>query len=74
MQRAQTDVRTDGSTVTGAVGKQKDLYSQQITSYQRNSELSAARVFSDAWITQKTIGRGFVAPGCTEQQQRRILC
>lgn len=63
VQRAQTlDVRTDGSTVTGAVGKQKDLYSQQITSYQRNSELSAARVFSDAWITQKTIDEGLLPP------------
>lgn len=63
VQRAQTlDVRTDGSTVTGAVGKQKDLYSQQITSYKRNSELSAARVFSDAWITQKTIDEGLLPP------------
>lgn len=63
VQRAQTlDVRTDGYTVTGAVGKQKDLYSQQITSYQRNSELSAARVFSDAWITQKTIDEGLLPP------------
>lgn len=63
VQRAQTlDVRMDGATVTGAVGKQKDLYSQQITSYQRNSELSAARVFSDAWITQKTIDEGLLPP------------
>lgn len=63
VQRAQTlDVRTDGYTVTGAVGKQKDLYSQQITSYQRNSELSAARVFSDAWITQKSIDEGLLPP------------
>lgn len=63
VQRAQTlDVRMDGATVTGAVGKQKDLYTQQITSYQRNSELSAARVFSDAWITQKTIDEGLLPP------------
>ena len=63
VQRAQTlDVRTDGATVTGAVGKQKDLYTQQITSYQRNSELNAARIFSDAWITQKTIDEGLLPP------------
>lgn len=63
VQRAQTlDYRTDGASVTGAVGKQKDLYSQQISSYQRNSELSAARVFSDAWITQKTIDEGLLPP------------
>ena len=43
VQRAQTlDTRSDGITVVGAVGKQKDLYSQQIVSYQRDSELKAA--------------------------------
>lgn len=62
-QRAQTiDSRTDGSPVTGVLGKQKDLYSQQITSYQRDAELKAARVWSDAWITQKTIDEGLTAP------------
>ena len=63
MQRAQTlDTRSDGSTVVGAVGKQKDLYSQQIKSYQRDSELKAAKLFADAWTVQKTVDEGFVAP------------
>lgn len=63
-QRAQTsDTRTDGATVTGSVGVQKDLYRQQIDSYQRDSELKAARLFSDAWITQKTIDEGITPPG-----------
>ena len=63
VQRAQTqDSRTDGALVVGAVGKQKDLYSQQITSYQRDSELKAAKLFSDAWTVQKTVDEGFVAP------------
>ena len=63
VQRAQTlDTRSDGSTVVGAVGKQKDLYSQQIKSYQRDSELKAAKLFSDAWTVQKTVDEGFVAP------------
>lgn len=62
-QRAQTlDTRTDGQVVKGTLGKQKDLYSQQITSYQRNAEVAAAKIFSDAWITQKTIDDGLVAP------------
>lgn len=62
-QRAQTlDTRVDGSPVTGVLGKQKDLYAQQITSYQRDSELKAARLWSDAWITQKTIDEGLVPP------------
>ena len=62
-QRAQTlDSRVDGSPVSGVLGKQKELYSQQITSYQRDAELKAARVWSDAWITQKTIDEGLIAP------------
>lgn len=63
VQRAQTlDSRTDGALVVGAVGKQKDLYSQQIKSYQRDSELKAAKLFADAWTVQKTVDEGFVAP------------
>lgn len=62
--RAQTlDTRTDGTTpVTGVLGKQKDLYNQQITSYQRDAEVKAAKLFTDAWITQKTLDEGLVAP------------
>lgn len=63
-QRAQTlDTRLDGTTpVTGVMGKQKDLYNQQITSYQRDSEYKAAKMFVDSWITQKTIDEGLTAP------------
>lgn len=64
VQRAQTmNTRLDGvTTVTGAIGKQKDLYTQQITSYMRDSELKAAKIFADAWITQKTLDEGLTAP------------
>lgn len=63
-QRAQTqDTRLNGVTpIAGLLGKQKDLYSQQITSYQRDAELKAAKVFSDAWITMKTIDEGLTPP------------
>lgn len=62
-QRAQTlDTRSDGSTVTGSVGKQKELYTQQITSYQRDAEVKASKLFTDAWITQKTIDEGLNPP------------
>lgn len=62
-QRANTlDTRTDGTVVTGTVGKQKELYSQQITSYQRDAEVKAAKLFTDAWITQKTIDEGLIPP------------
>lgn len=63
-QRAQTmDTRSDGVTpVAGQIGKQKELYTQQITSYQRDAETKAAKIISDAWITQKTIDEGLTAP------------
>jgi hypothetical protein len=61
--RAQTlNTRSDGTVVVGLLGKQKDLYSQQITSYKRDAEVKVAKLFTDAWITQKTIDEGLLAP------------
>lgn len=62
--RAQTlDTRTDGVTlVSGVVGRQKNLFDQQITSYQRSDETKAAKILGDTWITQKTIDEGLLAP------------
>lgn len=55
VQRSQTlDTRSDGATVKGTVGKQKDLYSQQVVSYQRDAEVKAGKLFLDGWITQRT--------------------
>lgn len=63
VQRAQTlDVRTDGQIVAGSVGMQKKLYAQQITSYQRDAEQKVAKIYSDAWVTQKTMDDGLTAP------------
>lgn len=63
--RAQTlDTRTDGQSVRGSVGKQVALYTQQITSYLRNDERSAAKIFSDTWTAMKTIDEGLTAPDC----------
>lgn len=62
-QRGQTsDLRSDNFPVAGVMGKQKLLYAQQITSYQRDAEVKAAKLFTDAWITQKTIDEGLVPP------------
>ena len=62
-QRAQTmDTRSDGTTVTGLMGKQKELYSQQITSYKRDAEVKAGKLWIDAWITMKTIDEGLLPP------------
>lgn len=61
--RGQTlDTRSDGIPIVGAMGKQKDLYNQQITSYQRDAEVKAGKLFTDAWITMKTIDEGLGAP------------
>lgn len=62
-QRAQTtDLRTDGFPVGGVLGKQKDLYAQQVTSYQRDSEVKAAKLFTDAFTVQKTMDEGLIPP------------
>jgi hypothetical protein len=73
--RAQTlDTRTDGSTVAGTVGSQKALYAQQVTSYQRDGETKAAKIFTDAWITMKTIDEGLDAPaGFTNDSVNSVL-
>jgi hypothetical protein len=63
VQRGQTlNNRRDGVVIVGSIGKQKDLYTQQITSYQRDGEVKAAKMFVDAWITQKTIDEGLLPP------------
>lgn len=63
VQRAQTlDTRSDGAAIVGSVGKQKDLYTQQITSYKRDAEVKTAKIFIDAWITMKTIDEGLLPP------------
>lgn len=74
-QRAQTlDTRTDGSAVAGSVGKQRELYSQQITSYKRDAEVKAGRPFIDAWIAMKTIDEGLTPPdGFTNANLDKVL-
>lgn len=63
VQLAQTsDTRKDGSIVVGTLGKQKDLYAQQIQSYKRSAEQQAAKIFTDAWTVMKTIDEGLTPP------------
>lgn len=67
-QRAQTlDSRADGVPVVGYVGKQKDLYTQQIDSYKRDAEIKAAKLVSDGWMTQKTIDEAAQTPASFQQ-------
>jgi hypothetical protein len=64
VQRAQTlDTRSDNTTaVAGAIGKQKDLYTEQISSYVKDARYKAAKFWVDGWITQKSLDEGLNAP------------
>lgn len=57
VQRAQTlDTRSDGVTaVAGSVKSQKDLYAQQVISYQRSSQTNAAKVWVDSWVADSAL-------------------
>lgn len=56
VQRSQTlDNRSDGAIIKGSTGKQKDLYAQQIDSYKKDHQYKVAKMYMDAWLTQKTI-------------------
>lgn len=62
-ERAKTlDTRTDGSTVEGSVGKQKDLYDQQIDSFIKDAQHKTAKMYLDSWITRKTLDIGVPVP------------
>lgn len=62
-ERAKTlDTRSDGATVEGSVGKQKDLYDQQIDSFIKDAKHKTAKMYLDGWITQKTLDEGLTAP------------
>jgi len=71
-ERAKTlDTRSDGTTpVAGSVGKQNELYDQQIDSYKKDARHKAAKMYLDAWITQKTLDEGLLAP--TELQNATV--
>lgn len=53
---------SDGTLITGTKGKQRDLYEQQIISYERDAEAKVARIFADMWITRKTLDEGLTPP------------
>lgn len=68
--RAQTlNTRFDGKEVAGSIGKQKELYTQQIDSYKKDAELKAGKVFSDAWSVQKSLDDGITPPPSFQEDQ-----
>lgn len=62
--RANTsDTRlTDGETVVGYIGKQKDMYTQQITSFKRNDEQKYIEQLVNLWVAEKTVDEGIEVP------------
>lgn len=56
--RSTTVINPDGSEETrlqGLLGVQNFLYRQQITSYREDSKVKSAKLFSDLWVTMKTM-------------------
>jgi hypothetical protein len=65
-----TNTRSDGVVILGSVGKQKDLYTQQIDSFVKDAKHKTAKMYLDGWITQKTLDEGLLAP--TELQNTTV--
>ena len=62
-ERSKTlNTRTDGTTIVGSVGKQKDLYTQQIDSFIKDAQYKTTKMYLDGWITQKTLNEDLTAP------------
>lgn len=53
-EEAQIKDVVDGVSVTGVLGKQKDLYAKQTAGYDRDAEQKAAKILMDAWALQHT--------------------
>lgn len=62
--RAQTmDTRlSDGETVVGYIGKQKDVYTQQIASFKRKDENNHIQQLVQLWVAEKTVDEGIEVP------------
>ena len=64
VQRAQTyNTNADGSTVTGVIGVQKNLYTQQIQSYQDDAKNKAVKMIADLWTSAKALDDAVPSPG-----------
>jgi hypothetical protein len=62
-ERSKTlNTRSDGTTIAGSVGKQKDLYTQQIDSFVKDAKYKTAKMYLDNWITQKTLDENIIPP------------
>ena len=73
-ERAKTlDDRSDTTLIVGSIGKQKDLYTQQIDSFVKDAQHKTAKMYLDSWITQKTLDEGLLPPTQFENAQVEIV-
>lgn len=73
-QRAQTlEDRSDTIPVTGVLGRQKDLYDQQVKSYAQDARLKAARVFTDFATANMTINDAASPTNADNTTQNAVL-
>ena len=64
VQRAQTyDTNTDTTPVTGIMGVQKLLYTQQIQSYKDDGQNKAVKMIADLWTSAKALDDATQSPG-----------
>ena len=64
VQRAQTyDTNTDTTPVAGIMGTQKQLYAQQIQSYQDDGQNKAVKMVADLWTSAKALDDATQSPG-----------
>lgn len=64
VQRAQTyDTNTDTTPVTGIMGVQKNLYTQQIQSYKDDGQNKAVKMVADLWTSAKALDDATQSPG-----------
>lgn len=62
-EEAQIRDTVDGITVTGVVGKQKNLYQAQTDGFQRDAEQKLMKNMTDIWAVQRTTDNGISPAG-----------
>jgi hypothetical protein len=61
-EQAQILDTVQGSSVTGMIGKQKDLLQAQRDGFARKAEQDLSKILSDSWSVRRTTDEGTIAP------------
>ena len=62
-EKAQIADTVDGASVTGVLGKQKNLYQAQTDGFARDAEQKLTKTLLDIWSVQRTTDEGFTVTG-----------